>query len=83
MKTVYKTEGTCSQEIIFEIEDGIIKSLEFVKGCPGGGQGVSALAVGRTPQEVISATKGILCRDRPTSCPDQLATALSEYLEKA
>jgi len=83
VKTVFKTTGTCAQEIHFEIEDGIIQSVEFVRGCPGGGKGVSALAVGRKPEEVIGAIKGILCGDKGTSCPDQLASALSEHLAKA
>ena len=82
MKTIYKTEGTCSQEIHFEIEGGIIQAVEFVKGCPGGGLGLSALAKGRTPEEVIAVVKGIKCKDRPTSCPDQLAIALSQHLGK-
>ena len=76
----YKTAGTCSKEIIFEIEDGIIRSVKFVGGCPGNTQGVAILCKDRPVNEVISLLEGIKCGPRPTSCPDQLAKALKEAL---
>lgn len=82
MKINFKPEGVCTQEMNFEIEDGIVKSVEFVRGCHGNGQGVGALAVGRKVEDVIAAIKGITCKDRPTSCPDQMAIALEKYLQQ-
>ena len=76
----YKTTGTCSKEIHFEVEDGIIKSVKFLGGCPGNTQGVAALCVGRTVEEVINLLSGITCGPRPTSCPDQLSKALKQAL---
>lgn len=78
----YKTKGVCSSEIQFEIEDGIVKSVQFVRGCPGNTFGLSALVQGMRIEEVISKLKGIDCRGRGTSCPDQLAKALEVYLEE-
>jgi len=74
---IYKTQGVCCKEIHFEIENGIIKELEFLNGCDGNLKGIAKLAKGRKPQEIIEAIRGIECKGRKTSCPDQLAAALS------
>lgn len=74
----YKTSGTCSREILFDVEDNKITSVKFIMGCAGNTQGVAKLAVGRDVDEVIELLSGIQCRNG-TSCPDQLARALKEY----
>lgn len=74
----YKTHGTCSQEIQFEVKDNKITELKFVRGCSGNTQGVAKLAIGMDIDEVIARLKGVQCRNG-TSCPDQLAQALIEY----
>lgn len=79
VKYIYKPEGVCSREMIFEIEDGIIKDLQVVGGCPGNIIGVSKLIIGKTIDEVIKLLKGIPCGTRGTSCPDQVAIALEKY----
>ena len=73
----YKTSGTCSMAINYEVENGVLTKCEFVGGCPGNTQGVAKLAVGRKVEDVISLLKGIQCRNG-TSCPDQLARALEQ-----
>lgn len=77
----YKTRGTCSREIVFEVEDGIVKNVQFVGGCSGNTQGVGKLAEGMTVDEVITRLQGIDCGGKGTSCPDQLARALQKYKE--
>lgn len=74
----FKTKGVCSQAINFEIEDSIIKSVEFIGGCSGNTQGVSRLVEGMTVDEAINKLEGIRCGNRSTSCPDQLAIALRQ-----
>ncbi len=76
----YKTSGVCSRSIDFEIEDGIVKSVNFNGGCRGNTQGVARLAEGRKIDDVISLLEGIECRGG-TSCPDQFAKALKQYKE--
>lgn len=76
----YKNRGVCSSAVEFEIENGVITECRIVGGCMGNTQGVAALAKGMKPEEVISRLKGIQCGFRGTSCPDQLATALEQYL---
>ena len=76
----YKTSGTCSKEIIFDVEDGIIKSVKFVGGCPGNTIGVAMLSEGRKVEDVIKLLDGVKCGLKQTSCPDQLAKALKEVL---
>mgnify|MGYP002589936129 FL=1 len=75
----YKTHGVCAREIKFDLDGDTIKSVEFVGGCSGNTQGVAALVEGMDIDEAIKRMKGIKCGPRPTSCPDQLATALEQY----
>lgn len=75
----YKTFGVCSRSIDFEIENNIIKSVKFNGGCAGNTLGISALVVGQNIDDVIKKLEGIKCGFKPTSCPDQLATALKQY----
>ncbi len=72
----YKTKGTCSQEILFDLRDGKVHDVQFISGCHGNTQGVAALVEGMDVDEVIARLKGIKCGRKPTSCPDQLALAL-------
>ncbi len=78
----YKTKGVCSSKIEFEIEDNKVHQVKFTNGCPGNAMGVSHLMEGLDIKEAINKLKGIDCRGRGTSCPDQLARALEEYLAK-
>ena len=72
----YKTNGTCSREIKIQIENDVVKSVDFVGGCPGNLAGISMLVSGMNIDEVIEKLEGIKCGSRSTSCPDQLTLAL-------
>lgn len=78
----YKTKGTCSREINFEVEGNTVKSVEFVGGCAGNTKGVSRLVEGMDIHEAIRRLEGIPCGNKGTSCPDQLAHALKSYLNQ-
>lgn len=82
MLITYKPQGVCSKEINIEIEDNIVKSVEFVGGCNGNAKGIAALAKGMNVDEVIKCLSGITCGFRQTSCPDQMARALSQSLKE-
>lgn len=77
-----KTKGTCSQRIYFRIEDGKVYDVEFLGGCNGNLQGIGKLVEGMEVDEVISRLDGIHCGMKPTSCPDQLASALKKAKEE-
>ena len=81
MQYEYKTKGTCSQRIIFEINDGLVENVQFLGGCNGNLQGISRLVEGMEVNAVIERIEGIRCGFKPTSCPDQLAKALKEATE--
>lgn len=83
MEYKYKTKGVCSSEIIFDIdkETKIINDLKVINGCNGNLKGISALVKGMKVDDVISRLDGITCGYRNTSCPDQIAMALKEYLK--
>ena len=74
----YKTKGTCSQKIFFDLENGKVTNVQFLGGCNGNLKGIAALVEGMDMDEVISRVEGIRCGMKNTSCPDQLAQALKE-----
>lgn len=80
MEYRYKPQGVCSREMIFDIEDGVIKSLQIVGGCDGNTKGISKLVISMKLEDVIEKLKGIQCGYKGTSCPDQLSKALEKYL---
>ena len=69
-------EGVCSQQIDISVVNDTIRSVKFTKGCPGNTQAVSRLIEGMHIDSAISKLDGIMCREKGTSCPDQLAKAL-------
>lgn len=82
MEYRYKPQGVCSVEMIFDIDNEIVKKLKIIGGCPGNTVGVSRLVENKRIDEIIEMLKGIPCGVRGTSCPDQVAKALEEYKEK-
>ena len=81
MTYTYATQGTCSQRIDLELEGDVIKSVLFTGGCHGNLQGISSLVTGMKAEDAVKRLKGIQCGYKPTSCPDQLAIALTAALE--
>ena len=80
---VYETSPmVCSQEMKFVIEGDTVKSVNIIGGCPGNLIGISKLVAGMKISDVISKFEGISCGGKPTSCPDQMAQALKQYLAK-
>ncbi len=78
MQYTYKTSGTCSREITFEVENGKLKNVSFLGGCNGNLKGIGSLVEGMEIEEVIARLEGIHCGMKSTSCPDQLAKALKQ-----
>ncbi len=76
MEYTYKTKGTCSREITFQIEDGKVKNVSFFGGCNGNLKGIGSLVEGMDVKDVIARLEGTTCGMKSTSCPDQLAQAL-------
>ena len=78
MHHTYKTKGTCSIKIDFDINDNKLHNVSYTGGCNGNLKAVSSLVEGEDIDYVISRLKGITCGIRTTSCADQLAKALEE-----
>jgi len=78
--SIYIPEGVCSKKIEFEVENGTIKNLNFVGGCPGNLNAISKLVEGMPVKKVIETFKGNICRNG-TSCTDQLAKALEKLTQ--
>lgn len=78
MKYTYRTKGTCSRSITFDIEDGVVRNVQFEGGCNGNLKGIGAIVDGMKVEDVIDRLSGIRCGFKSTSCPDQLAQALME-----
>ena len=79
MQFKFYPKGTCSHEMIFDIEDDIIVDAQIIGGCPGNTTGVTTLIKGMNINDVIAKLEGIQCGMRGTSCPDQLSKALLQY----
>jgi uncharacterized protein (TIGR03905 family) len=81
-KHEYKTSGTCSRKITFELDDeNKVHNVAFEGGCHGNLQGVGRLVEGMDAEELIKRVSGIKCGFKSTSCPDQLSKAVSEAIK--
>lgn len=82
MEYTYRTKGTCSRVIEFKLDDGKVSSVKFHGGCDGNLKGIASIVEGMDAEHVIERFSGIRCGFKSTSCPDQLACALKEALNK-
>lgn len=80
MKYSYKTKGTCSSAIDFEIEDGILHNVHYTGGCNGNLKAIGILTEGADAREIANKLRGNTCGFRNTSCADQLACAIEQAL---
>lgn len=80
-KISFTPSGVCSRQIDVEVEDGVVKSVRFTGGCHGNTQGIAALVAGLRAEDVIARLKGIDCKGKGTSCPDQLTRALEQAIK--
>lgn len=79
----YKTKGTCSSRITFDLDGDTVRNVKFTGGCNGNLKGISALVDGMKVDEIETKLSGVTCGLKSTSCPDQLAQAVKEaYLQK-
>ena len=79
----YKTSGTCSKAIRFDIKDGRIHSISFEGGCDGNLKALGILAEGMDAAGVAEKLKNLRCGRRATSCGDQLAKAIAQAAGEA
>lgn len=79
---LYRTHGTCSRVIKFDLDDDKnVHNVEFIGGCNGNGRGIASLIEGMPASWVIERCAGTRCGGKSTSCPDQLSRALKGVLE--
>ena len=84
MQKIFETQGTCSKAIIIDYDEqtGVVNDMKFIGGCNGNTNGISALVRGMKAEEIIQRLQGITCGAKGTSCPDQLAKALKEIVNR-
>ena len=76
----FSTKGVCAKYIRIVLNaDNTIAEVEFY----GNAKGIASLVRGMKAEDVIEKLRGTTCGFRPTSCPDQLAQALSENISTA
>ena len=80
MHFTYRTKGTCSQEILFDVDGKTVKNIEFIGGCNGNLKGICSIVRGMKAEQVIERFEGVKCGFRNTSCPDQIAKNLKKAL---
>ena len=74
----YKTQGTCSMQIEFDIDGDIITNVKFTGGCPGNLTAISRVVEGKSVEQIEEWFKDIKCGNKSTSCSAQLAKAVRE-----
>ena len=79
----YTPRGVCSRRMTVVLEDGVIRDVRIEGGCSGNLQGISRLVIGMKVEDAIERMQGIRCGGKPSSCPDQLAQALTQALGQA
>ena len=79
----YEPKGVCARQLVITVDDNRIADIEIIGGCPGNLLGISNLLKGMEIDEVIKRFNGVPCGRKPTSCPDQIATALMAYKQQA
>ena len=82
MEHVYRTRGTCSREISFELDGDRVKNVRYVGGCDGNLKAVSKLVEGMPVAQLETLLRGNTCGPRPTSGADQLAIAVQQAYEQ-
>jgi len=82
MRYNYKTNGTCATNIAFDIDEGIIKNVQFTGGCNGNLKAISSLVDGMHVDDIEKKLSGITCGYKKTSCSDQLARAVRKAYEE-
>ena len=78
----YQTHGTCCKLMNIELEDDTVKDVEFLGGCNGNLKGIRKLIIGMKINDIVQKLEGITCGSKSTSCPDQLAVCLKEYIKQ-
>ena len=78
----YKTQGTCAQQINFDLNGNVVTNIRFFGGCNGNLKAISKLLEGATVEEIESKLLGNTCGPRPTSCADQLAIAVEQAMSE-
>ena len=83
MTYTFQPRGVCSRAMTVEVDDqGVIRDLQVVGGCNGNLKGIASLVKGMKLEDVIERLNGIPCGNKPTSCPDQIASGLKKFLEE-
>lgn len=82
MDYTFTPSGVCSTKISFSIKDGILSNVDVSSGCDGNKKGIASLVEGMEAEKVVSCLSGIKCRDKATSCPDQLARSIAQALSE-
>lgn len=73
--------GVCARQISFSLEDGRLYNVSFVGGCNGNLKAIGRLVEGQRAEDIARILRGNDCKNRGTSCADQLAIALEQALE--
>lgn len=79
----FTTQGTCSSQIDFSLdEEGKLHDVVFHGGCPGNTKAVAKLLEGYDAKAAVDILKGNQCGVRGTSCADQLAKGIGKALSE-
>jgi uncharacterized protein (TIGR03905 family) len=67
-------------KIDFDIDEGKLHNVRFTGGCNGNLKAIGLLVEGKDAGEVADILRGNDCNMKGTSCADQLARAIDQYI---
>ena len=76
----FTPSGVCAVQIDFDVEDGKLYNVKFLGGCNGNLKAIGRLVEGKDAREVADILRGNDCKGRGTSCADQFAQAIDQYV---
>ncbi|MEG0829329.1 MAG: TIGR03905 family TSCPD domain-containing protein [Anaerovoracaceae bacterium] len=82
MKHTYVPKGVCPTQLDFELDNGIVRNIQFQGGCNGNLKAIATLIDGMPAKDVEKKIGGISCGMKSTSCSDQLSIALKKAMEE-
>ena len=76
----FSPRGVCAMKIDFDVDAGKLYNVKFTGGCNGNLKAIGKLVEGKDAKEIADILRGNLCQTRGTSCADQLAKAIDQYV---
>ena len=83
MRYTVKPHNVCAASLSFDLDDDVVRNVEFTRGCDGNLKAISKLVDGMTVDQIYNTLHGNTCGFKDTSCADQLAQAVRKCYDES